>query len=283
MKKSLFFGLYLACALFIHVSALNAAKSPSTDYWHADGTDVMHFVKPLQVDGLPSGLSGVDCIYLINLDRRPERLKRMKEILDAYQLHFQRVQAVDGRHLSSKTKQALFGDYPVRMSNGAIGCLLSHLSILQDAFERGYPCIWILEDDVFVKEDPHVLAPLLQELEHLDPNWDLLFTDPDAKSPDGHYVRPITSDFRPGQPRYPISYFQKKQKVGPFFRIRQRYGTWSLFVSRRGIEKLLDYYQHVHLWGVYDVDLFYTPTLRCYTTSRDIVTQCLGGDSDTTN
>lgn len=276
--------LSFLCVFIMHakLDAFTASKRLSHSYWHADGTPVMNSTKALHVDEEPSGLPGVDCIYLINLDRRPARLERMQKTLDEFDLHFQRVSAVDGQQLSKETKQALFGNYPIRLPNGAIGCLLSHLSILQDAYSREYNCIWILEDDVLVKEDPHVLAPLLKELEKQDPDWDLFYTDIDAKDGNGNYVPPLNSDFRPGQPARHISYYQEKQKLGEFFRIRQRYGTWSMFVSRSGMQKLLNYYQHVYLWGAYDIDLFYAPNLHCYTTSRDIVTQWLEGQySDT--
>lgn len=285
-KFYLFFLSSVLCTCITHttlVGSTPSSKKLASTYWHAGGTPVINFIKPLHVDEEPSGLPGVDCIYLINLDRRPERLECMQKTLNDYGLHFQRVSAVDGQKLSHETKQALFGKYPVRLPNGAIGCLLSHLSILQDAYSRQYTCIWVLEDDVLVQEDPQVLVPLLSELEKQDPQWDLFYTDVDAKGDDGQYVPAFTSGFRPNQPTRPISYYQKKQRVGSFFRIRQRYGTWSMLISRSGMQKLLNYYQHVYLWGAYDVDLFYTPGLRCYTTRRDIVTQGIGQFSDTSH
>lgn len=279
-----------ACTPFLMFSLLHLSFMPAMDakeelplpYWNVKGTSILHFLKPIEVDEKPCGLEGVDCIYLINLDRRPDRLARMQNIFESYDLHVQRFSAVDGKQLTTETKQALFGPYPVRMTNGSIGCLLSHLSILHDAYQRKFKCIWVVEDDVDVLEDPHVFVPLLRALQKHDSKWDLFFTDLDAKDSDGKYFFACVSEFRPNQPQQPLAYYQKKRNAGSdFFRIRQRFGAWSLFVSRKGIKKLLDYYQHVYLWSAYDIDLFYTPNLHCYTPRRDIVTQILGQDSDT--
>lgn len=265
------------------IHAMDASAEAS--YWNVNETSIMHFLKPITIDEEPSGLVGVNCIYLINLDRRPERLARMKNTFKQYALHVQRFAAIDGQQLTNATKKALFGPYPVRMTNGAIGCLLSHLSILYDAYERGFACIWILEDDVMMREDPQVFVPLLETLNKQDPEWDLFFTDVDAKDGEGNYVTPCNAllPLRPNQPSRSMSYYQKKEAIGShFYRIRQRFGTWSMFVSRKGMQKLLDYYQHVYLWYPYDLDLFYAPHLRCYTTRRDIVIQIPGQEySDT--
>ena len=47
------------------------------------------------------------------------------------------------------------------LSRGAIGCLMSHLSILQDAWDSGYETIWIIEDDIKVVSNPHELSYLV--------------------------------------------------------------------------------------------------------------------------
>lgn len=245
-------------------------------YWNEKETPIMQALKSVTIDEEPPGLDGIDCLYLINLDRRPERLARMQTLLSEYGLHAQRFDAVDGQALTLKTKNTLFGPYRICMTNGAIGCLLSHLSILQDAYERGFACIWVLEDDVNFLENPHILPSLLHALQAHDPEWDLFFTDTDSKNSQGQRFLPPTSKFRPNQPERPLSYYHKKERIGPyFFRIQQRLGTWSMFLSRKGIKKILDYYRHVYLWSPYDIDLYYAQDLHTYTPQRDIVTHII--------
>src|SRR5207237_6605093 len=69
------------------------------------------------------------------------------------------------------------------MALGAIGCSLSHISVLQDAYDSGYETIWVMEDDVEVLDDPHRLSDLVSELDTLvgPDRWDVLFTDVDYR------------------------------------------------------------------------------------------------------
>lgn len=40
------------------------------------------------------------------------------------------------------------------LSRGAIGIVLSHLSILKDAYDRGFETIWVMEDDIDIIKNP---------------------------------------------------------------------------------------------------------------------------------
>ena len=53
------------------------------------------------------------------------------------------------------------------MSVGTIAICLSHLSILQDAYDRGYKTIWVLEDDIQVApgKNPNILSELIEKLD----------------------------------------------------------------------------------------------------------------------
>ena len=44
--------------------------------------------------------------------------------------------------------------FSLALSRGAIGIILSHLSVLQDAYDAGYETIWVMEDDVEVLQMP---------------------------------------------------------------------------------------------------------------------------------
>ena len=50
---------------------------------------------------------GIGRVYVINLDRRPERMSYMALQLNALGLHYMRFEAVDGPHLLSKIKGAV--------------------------------------------------------------------------------------------------------------------------------------------------------------------------------
>ena len=76
------------------------------------------------------------------------------------------------------------------MSRGAMGIVLSHLSILQHAYDAGYETIWVMEDDIEVIRNPHLLSSYITQLDDLvgKEGWDILFTDQDSKNGRGEHV-----------------------------------------------------------------------------------------------
>ena len=97
-------------------------------------------------------------IFLINLERNPDRLAFMRRQLDERGLAFERIPAVDGKTLAAADLKRGFS--PIRsfvaskkrMSEGEIGCALSHVAACRRIVAENLPCALILEDDV-------VLAP----------------------------------------------------------------------------------------------------------------------------
>lgn len=151
----------------------------------------------------------IDFIYMINLDERPEKFARSSINLQLYGINPYRFSAVNGwkipfaafEHLGvvfpeGTLQDTLLGSTYVQedgeeyrsnellkvngsayfclgMSRGAIGIVLSHLSILQDAYDEGYKTIWVMEDDIDVVDNPSQIPLLLQKLDLLDPDWDI--------------------------------------------------------------------------------------------------------------
>lgn len=91
-------------------------------------------------------------ILVINLDRDRERLAGIEAGLLALDKDYVRVRAVDGRAKASLIKRVIDRQmYSSRsgraLTNGEIGCLLSHLSALRRIIRRRLPLALILEDD----------------------------------------------------------------------------------------------------------------------------------------
>ena len=153
----------------------------------------------------------IDCVYMINLDERPEKWKASFDQLAPYGVNPLRFSAVNGWKLSfeeledlsslykSKMGEGRWGTYyppsmngePCHevmmggkkyfshcMSRGAVGIVLSHLSILKDAYDAGYQIIWVLEDDIEIVQDPKILSSLIKNLDSMVgiDGWDILFT-----------------------------------------------------------------------------------------------------------
>lgn len=241
---------------------------------YPEKTPITKYLKKSKQKLISSKINPVDCIYVINLDRRPEKWKRMKKLLDSADLQGNRFSAVDGMRISDEAQKELGGKYPVRMLKGEVGCLLSHVSVIKDAIDHDFDLIWVFEDDVEMVEDPKNMKPLVKALSSIDPNWDILYTDIDSKHKTGETALALGTDFRPDRRMaYPLEHYLRRTLVSAdLMRIGQRYGMYSYLVSRKGMKKIYNYFSHVYLWTAIDIDIHYIPTIRQYSTTREIVT-----------
>ncbi|CRX38270.1 glycosyltransferase family 25 protein [Estrella lausannensis] len=255
------------------VVALLAWKSPIQGYFFSEQTPVLNHLTKVTENPPESGLPLIDCIYVINLDERPQKWNKIQDELGQNNLHALRFSAINGWKLREDIKQKLFGPYSLNLNGGQTGCLLSHLSIVYDAYRKGYSHIWVLEDDIKINEPPQVLEELLMRLCVIDPEWDLFFTDPDTKNSKGETILSWDVFVRPDQPAEPVNYYRERIVIDDdLMEIRQRFGMYSVIISSRGVQKIIDYFSHVYLWSPIDIDIFYIPEIKVYAARRDIVT-----------
>jgi GR25 family glycosyltransferase involved in LPS biosynthesis len=264
-----------------------------------------HF-KKVEGKGSYHRIRNIDFIYVINLDERPEKFQHCQNELYPFGIIPYRFSAVNGWKLSLETINAvgiIFEPqmksglqatcYPVDkefepheiihqigktyfghgMSKGAIGIVLSHLSILQDAYDSGYETIWIMEDDIQVIRSPHILSDLIAELDTLtSKEWDVLFTDRDTKNQQGDYIP--CSAYAPRPNFFPLdpTIFQLKQSVNHNFRrVGARYGAYSMIVRRSGMKKILDFLKEYKIFLPYDMEFTFPPGIRLFTVEQDVV------------
>lgn len=95
--------------------------------------------------------------FVINLDRSKDRLDAITGKLDALGIDFQRVSAVDGSKISEEQKKELL--YPIdhfetkvrftrELTNGEIGCFLSHRECWKRLLDSDEKWALIMEDDI---------------------------------------------------------------------------------------------------------------------------------------
>ena len=107
-----------------------------------------------------------DKVYCINLDRRPDRLENFKKEVEKYNLgEFERFPAYDRDNIDL-TK------YPPLINPGAIGLILSNLSIIKDAKKNNYKKILIIEDDCYFSDE---VLNIDSYFDSLPDDWDLLY------------------------------------------------------------------------------------------------------------
>ncbi|MCO6521367.1 MAG: glycosyltransferase family 25 protein [Snodgrassella sp.] len=108
--------------------------------------------------------------FLINLDRRPDRLMFVKEQLENLDIDFKRVSAIDGNCLTDEQKavfdqQRFALECKRKLVVGEIGCALSHQKVWQQMVAENIPYALILEDDVQLKPE---LASLLADVRNYE-------------------------------------------------------------------------------------------------------------------
>lgn len=101
---------------------------------------------------------GIDQIYCINLNRRPERWERMQARF--YGLHWKvrRMQAIDARYMSVQSFCKKYQNRPQvagspKTDTQSIACALSHINCIRHAQRMEYGRILVLEDDAMFHHD----------------------------------------------------------------------------------------------------------------------------------
>ena len=252
-------------------------------------------------------MKNVDFIYMINLDKRPEKYQKSIRQLHPFGITPYRFSAVNGWELSLeaindvgvKFARGMDGGFmatsyltPDLMpthelikkvgqtyfvhccAKGTIGICLSHLSILQDAYDSGYETIWVMEDDIEVLRDPRILPDLIEKLDARvgKENWDVLFTDRDFRNNSGTYTPcsgyPRRPNFKPHNP----GRFAFKQQIDKDFRkIGARFGATSMIIRRSGIIKILNFIKEHQIFLPYDMDFSAPDDIQLFTVNEDII------------
>jgi len=263
-------------------------------------------------------LRNIDFIYLINLDQRPAKLQRSLQQLLPFGIAPCRFSAVNGWELSVEALNAVGLKYSPEMqggimatcyhpgrnfepsheimqhvgqtyfghclSRGAIGCCLSHLSVLQDAFDSGYETIWVMEDDIEVLQDPRLLSDLIDRLDLCvgHENWDILFTDHDIRDGHGNYSPCYWGSTRPDwKGAWGFNDYRLRVDVSEDFRrIGARWGAHSMILRRSGIQKLLQFFAAHPIFFPYDMEYIIPLGIKMFNTRQNIVSNLVGAASD---
>jgi len=107
-------------------------------------------------------------VFLINLDRRSDRLKFITEQLNKIGIEAERVSAVDGNLLNPDPRIGNGWNH-----KGVAGCALSHRKVIELAKERQYSNFLVIEDDtVFCDDFLEKLDFFMQQVPH---DWDMLY------------------------------------------------------------------------------------------------------------
>ncbi len=267
-----------------------------------------HFKTPTDTKADMRSVGEVDCIYMINLDQRPEKFASCTKQLLPYGINPYRFSAVNGWELSIETintlgvkfdqtmKKDLWGTAYLLdgnwqphheiiqvegrnyfchcMARGPVGIVLSHLSVLSDAYKSNHKRIWVMEDDIEVKKDPHHMSSLIKKLNALvgEDKWDILFTDRDTKNQKGEYVPCLGYARKPNFTPTDEGRFARRTKVGQdFTKVGARYGAYSMIIQRSGMKKILNFFDKYSIFLPYDMEFYLPNDIHMYAVTEDVV------------
>lgn len=157
----------------------------------------------------------VDAVYVINLDRSPERLQKISKQLDDMGIKFRRFRAIDGRKLKiinvktdkiediksftshkkikynggrfenekfvvscenfSINYETEFSFLGAYLSYGELGCAMSHLAVMHDIVKNNFKKAILLEDDVVFEKNFKNDLKLM--LANTPDDFDIVFLD----------------------------------------------------------------------------------------------------------
>jgi GR25 family glycosyltransferase involved in LPS biosynthesis len=263
-------------------------------------------------------MRNIDFIYMINLDERPEKLARSLAQLHPYGIYPYRFSAINGWKLPLDTIHDVGVKFEPWMQGGMwgtsftmrdgqliaeheimhvvgktyfvhlmrpsiIGIALSHLSILQDAYDSGYQTIWVMEDDIDVIRDPRMIPDLIDKLDAFvgENDWNILFTDIDFRNGEGKYVLCTEYAPRPNFTPKELTKFARREDISSDFRlVGARYGGHSMIIRRSGMKKILDFIKQYSIFHAIDVDYVLPEDIRLYSLTYDVVSQLTDALSD---
>lgn len=169
--------------------------------------------------------------YLINLDRRKERLDNFTTLYEMSDLGprkpFKRVEAVDGSSLElmgivdpeiedgiKRIEKTGFRTSHPQMTRGMIGCYKSHYKVWDEIYQSGKPYGLVFEDDAEIDDDIYEKAAA--RLDFPD-NWDVVLLG---------YVT--------------LMDYEKGPKPG-LLSVKDFWGLHGYLISRRGVAKMMLY------------------------------------------
>ena len=105
-----------------------------------------------------------DKIYVINLDRRPDRYEAFQQEMAKYGIeNIERFSAIDGATIMANNIPLLAGE---------IGVLESHLEIVRKCKEEGLNNVLIMEDDVYFSDE---ILKLDEYMASVPKDWEFLY------------------------------------------------------------------------------------------------------------
>ena len=182
-------------------------------------------------------LEGIDDAYVINLDRRTDRLKSFVEHHPYFKGKVRRHKAVDGLELTMTPNLAtLFKPNDFYWKKAVMGCALSHLKLwlVLDTDAREIQSYLIMEDDARLKPEWSQAWSMIQGRIPLD--WECIYLGGVLPPNKDGFKEVLEETNVPGLCRIkPNTFFGQSVPSRQF-----HFCTYAYVLSRRGVERIME-------------------------------------------
>lgn len=124
----------------------------------------------------------VDQVYVINMDKDVDRMKRFDEQMRKHGIQYKRISAIKGTDVNDSKHMTDF--CKVYCTDGIKGCALSHRLIWDDMIKHDYSKICVFEDDALLSDTFNEDLPTTWK--ELPTTFDLFFMGCNMKCGDEH-------------------------------------------------------------------------------------------------
>jgi len=110
-------------------------------------------------------------IFVINLDRSPDRLNAISEQFAKIEMSFEKFSAIDGKQVSDEFLNQFYSKtlnrkkYFTSLSRGEIACYISHLKVCEKIIADNLDYGIILEDDLILNQNLKLIPSVLEKID----------------------------------------------------------------------------------------------------------------------
>jgi len=140
---------------------------------------LVFFNKNIEMFETKDYLEGIDVIYWINLDRSPDRRKRMKKMFKDPVFKGKkiiRISAVDGKapDIDQVLNANFQGMQPEKFTKVEYACLLSHLNAIKQFSNSNSETALIMEDDMTLEFKPYWKKSVKKIMNEAPSDWEII-------------------------------------------------------------------------------------------------------------
>lgn len=176
----------------------------------------------------------VDKVYVINLEKDVERLKKIDSALHDAGIDYERFPAIQGSQISSHPSLTTLCS--LTCTDGIKGCALSHHTIWEEAIRNGYQSVLIFEDDAIIPTD--INERLREAKMKIPADWDVIYVGCRFFCNDEHPVSQVGNRLLGSVPEH---------VDGDVRKVKGSAGAHAILYKTSFLKKIIDKPIHTHI------------------------------------